>query len=97
MKRTPQSILDAQLKAWDKVVDQYSKDAFFKKVVDNQKSWAQDEAYCNIMMNNDFALAYNHYYGKEHPLGSKPVWHSRACVREIAGTAHRRRPRLLFV
>ncbi len=69
VKRTPQSILDAQLNAWDKVVDHYGKDPFFKKVVDSQKSWAQDKAYCHIMMNNDFKLAYNHYYGKTHPLG----------------------------
>ena len=68
VKRTPQSILDAQLNAWDKVVEQYGKDPFFMKVVDSQKAFAKDKAYCNIMMNNDFALAYTHYYGKEQPL-----------------------------
>jgi TRAP-type mannitol/chloroaromatic compound transport system substrate-binding protein len=68
VKRTPQSILDAQLNAWDKVVDQYSQDEFFKKVVDSQKEFAKDRSYCQIMMSNDFALAYTHYYGKEQPL-----------------------------
>ena len=31
VKRTPQSILDAQLKAWDKVVAQYSKDRLLQE------------------------------------------------------------------
>ena len=68
VKRSPQSILDAQLKAWDKVVAQYGKDPFFMKVVNSQKAWAQDKAYCSIMMANDLGLAYTHYYGKTHPL-----------------------------
>jgi TRAP-type mannitol/chloroaromatic compound transport system substrate-binding protein len=68
VKRTPQSILDAQLVAWDKVVEQYGKDPFFMKVVESQKAFAKDKTYCQIMMNNDYALAYTHYYGKEQPL-----------------------------
>ena len=68
VKRTPTSVLQAQLDAWDKVVEQYGKDPFFAKVVKRQHDWAQDKAYCHIMMDNDFALAYTHYYGKDHPL-----------------------------
>lgn len=68
VKRTPESVLSAQLDAWDKVIDKYSSDPFFKKVVDSQRAFAKDKAYCNIMMSNDFALAYTHYYGKEQPL-----------------------------
>jgi TRAP-type mannitol/chloroaromatic compound transport system substrate-binding protein len=38
---TPDSILKAQLEAWNKVVDDFSKDPFFKKVVDSQRAWVQ--------------------------------------------------------
>ncbi|MBI1416225.1 MAG: twin-arginine translocation signal domain-containing protein [Limimaricola sp.] len=68
VKRTPQSVLSAQLDAWDKVAAQYGQDAFFQKVIDSQREFAKNRAYCNIMMNNDFALAYTHYFGDEQPL-----------------------------
>ena len=40
--KTPQSVLDAQLKAWDTVVASESKDnAEFAKIIDSQKKWAE--------------------------------------------------------
>ncbi len=69
VRRTPTSILEAQLKAWDKVVEQYSKEEYFKKVVDNQRAWAKDVAYFELLNAHDTKLAYNHYFGKEQPLG----------------------------
>ncbi len=39
--KTPDSILAAQLRAWDQVLEQLSVDPFFKRVVDSQKAWAQ--------------------------------------------------------
>lgn len=40
--KTPQSVLDAQLKAWDSVVASESKDnAEFAKIIDSQKKWAE--------------------------------------------------------
>ena len=69
MYRTPESILDAELKAWDKVVEQYDKQEWFKKISDNQKAWAKDVAYYQLLNQHDTKLAYNHYYGKEQPLG----------------------------
>ncbi len=39
--KTPDSILQAQLQAWNRVIEQLSADAFFKKVIDSQKAWAQ--------------------------------------------------------
>jgi TRAP-type mannitol/chloroaromatic compound transport system substrate-binding protein len=39
--RTPDAILQAQLQAWDRVIEQLSADAFFKKVIESQKAWAQ--------------------------------------------------------
>ena len=68
--RTPKSILNAQLDAWDKVVEQYSNDnEWFKKISDNQKAWAKDVAYYELLNAHDTKLAYNHYYNKEQPLG----------------------------
>jgi TRAP-type mannitol/chloroaromatic compound transport system substrate-binding protein len=67
--RTSSSILDAELAAWDKVVAQYSKEEWFKKISDNQKAWAKDVAYYQLLNAHDTKLAYDHYYGKEQPLG----------------------------
>jgi TRAP-type mannitol/chloroaromatic compound transport system substrate-binding protein len=67
--RTSESILKAQLEAWDKVVAQYSKEEWFKKISDNQKAWAKDVAYYQLLNAHDTKLAYDHFYGKEQPLG----------------------------
>jgi TRAP-type mannitol/chloroaromatic compound transport system substrate-binding protein len=67
--RTSQSILQAQLAAWDKVVAQYDKEEWFKKISDNQKAWAKDVAYYQLLNAHDTKLAYDHFYGKEQPLG----------------------------
>jgi TRAP-type mannitol/chloroaromatic compound transport system substrate-binding protein len=67
--RTPESILKAQLDAWDKVVAQYSKEEQFKTISENQKKWAKDVAYFQLLNAHDTKLAYEHYYGKEQPLG----------------------------
>ena len=40
--RTPKSIFEAQIKAWDVVAKRLSdEDPFFKKVVDSQKAWSK--------------------------------------------------------
>lgn len=68
--RTSESILKAQLAAWDKVVAKYSaENASFKKVSDHQKAWAKDVAFYQLLNAHDTKLAYDHYYGKEQPLG----------------------------
>jgi TRAP-type mannitol/chloroaromatic compound transport system substrate-binding protein len=67
--RTPVSILKAQLNAWDKVVAHYDKEEWFKKISDHQKAWAKNVAYYDILNRADQKLAYDHYYGKEQPLG----------------------------
>jgi TRAP-type mannitol/chloroaromatic compound transport system substrate-binding protein len=68
--RTSESILKAQLKAWDKVVAKYSAEVpEFKKVIEAQRAWAKNSSYYNILNRTDLKLAYDHYYGKEQPLG----------------------------
>ena len=63
--RTPNDIMDAQLKAWDVVVDRISaSDPFFAKVVESQKAWAKRFGAYSLQNSPDYRLAYEHYYGK---------------------------------
>ena len=60
--RTPQSVMDEELKAWDKVLAQLMKDPFFKKVIDSQQAWARRVAFFDLMNAADYKLAYKHYF-----------------------------------
>ncbi len=67
MKRTPDSILKAQLAAWDKVVAEISADPnqgpFIKKVLESQKAWGKRVGFYNINNDADYKAAYEHYFG----------------------------------
>ncbi len=68
--RTSTSILKAQLAAWDRVVEKYSAEVpEFKEICDHQRAWAKNSSYYNLLNSADTKLAYEHYYGKEQPLG----------------------------
>jgi len=62
--RTPDSVMQAQLDAWDIVVDRISgEDAFFAKVIESQKVYAENVmGYLNLNL-PDYKLAYKHYFG----------------------------------
>ncbi len=60
--RTPQSIMDEQLKSWDRVLAELMKEPFFKKVVDSQKKWIERVAFYDLMNTADFKRAYMHYF-----------------------------------
>jgi TRAP-type mannitol/chloroaromatic compound transport system substrate-binding protein len=60
--RTPQDVLDAQLAAWDKLIDQLGQDAFMKKIMDSQRAWVERVVFYELMNAPDYALAYNHYF-----------------------------------
>ena len=60
--RTPQSVMDEQLKSWDKVLIDLMKDPFFKKVVDSQKEWSERVAFYDLMNSADYKRAYMHYF-----------------------------------
>jgi TRAP-type mannitol/chloroaromatic compound transport system substrate-binding protein len=60
--RTPQSVMEEQLKAWDKVLTQLMKDPFFKRVVDSQKAWSRRVAFYDLINAADYKLAYKHYF-----------------------------------
>jgi len=66
--RTDPSILKAQLAAWDTVLEDLNKDAFFKKVVDSQKAWSERVAYYDILNAADYKLAYDHYFPGKLPI-----------------------------
>jgi TRAP-type mannitol/chloroaromatic compound transport system substrate-binding protein len=64
--RTPQSIMNAQLKAWDVLIPRLSKkDPFFAKVLKSQKEFAHRASYYYILNQCDYKLAYDHYFPGE--------------------------------
>jgi TRAP-type mannitol/chloroaromatic compound transport system substrate-binding protein len=63
--KTPDPILRAQLAAWDKVIAKKSgENAFFKRVLDSQRAFAERVGSWNFDTNVDFRMAYNHYFGR---------------------------------
>ena len=63
--RTPQSIFDAQIKAWDKIVKKLTdEDPFFAKVWESQKAWGKRVGYYHFFNNADYKAAYEHVHGK---------------------------------
>jgi TRAP-type mannitol/chloroaromatic compound transport system substrate-binding protein len=62
--RTPDSVMAAQLEAWDKVVTRMSEqDPFFAKVIESQKAYAKEVMNYLNLNQPDYRLAYNHYFG----------------------------------
>lgn len=63
--RTPKSIFDAQIKAWDVITKKLSdEDPFFKKVVDSQKAWSKRVAKYMFYNEADYKVGYEHIHGK---------------------------------
>jgi TRAP-type mannitol/chloroaromatic compound transport system substrate-binding protein len=60
--RTPQSIFDAQIKAWDGLIAQLGNDPFMKKVMDSQKAWVRRVVFYNMMNATDYKGAFNHHF-----------------------------------
>ncbi|MBF0372190.1 MAG: TRAP transporter substrate-binding protein [Alphaproteobacteria bacterium] len=62
--RTPKSILQAQLDAWDKILPTLTQDPFFKKCVESQRAWVKRVVFYDLMNRQDQELAYEHFHGK---------------------------------
>ncbi len=63
--RTPKSIFEAQIKAWDVINKRLSdEDPFFKRVVDSQRAWARRVAKYWFLNDADYKLGYEHIFGK---------------------------------
>ncbi|WP_411880538.1 TRAP transporter substrate-binding protein [Polaromonas sp. YR568] len=61
--KTPDSVLRAQLAAWDKTIAKKAgENALFKKVLDSQKVFAQRAGQWHNDYSVDFKMAYNHYF-----------------------------------
>jgi TRAP-type mannitol/chloroaromatic compound transport system substrate-binding protein len=67
IKRTPKSIFEEQLKAWDQVEAELVKDPqqgpFIKKVLDSQKAWAKRVGFYHLNNDADHRTAYEHHFG----------------------------------
>ena len=62
--KTPNSVLQAQLKIWDQVVaKKAAENPWFKKVIDSQKTFAQRTTKWQNDQNVDYRMAANHYFG----------------------------------
>jgi len=63
--RTPDGVMQDQLKAWDVIVDKFNKkDPFFKKVVDSQKGYAKKVMAYLLLNSPDYGMAYRHHFGE---------------------------------
>jgi TRAP-type mannitol/chloroaromatic compound transport system substrate-binding protein len=61
--RTPRSIFQAQLTAWDAITPKLSKeDPFFAKVVASQKEFAKRAAYYVWLNEADYKMGYEHVF-----------------------------------
>ena len=61
--KTPPSVLQEQLKAWDRVIAQESQaDPFFAKVIQSQKEWAKRVGNWNLDITVDNQTAYDHFF-----------------------------------
>ena len=63
--RTPDSVMQDQLNAWDIVAKRISdSDPFFKKVLDSQMAWAKRHGAYALNNSPNYKGAYEHYFGK---------------------------------
>lgn len=60
--RTPESIMAAQLEAWDQLLLDLNRDPYFEKVVESQKAWCERVVFYDLMNAADYKLAYQHHF-----------------------------------
>jgi TRAP-type mannitol/chloroaromatic compound transport system substrate-binding protein len=60
--RTPQDIFDAQIRAWDGLIQTLGRDPFMKKVMDSQKAWVRRVVYYTQLNATDYKGAFNHHF-----------------------------------
>jgi TRAP-type mannitol/chloroaromatic compound transport system substrate-binding protein len=66
--RTPKSIFEEQLKAWDVITKRLSAaDPFFAKVVESQRAFAKRVAYYHFFNDADYRLGYQHVFKTKVP------------------------------
>jgi TRAP-type mannitol/chloroaromatic compound transport system substrate-binding protein len=66
--RTPTSVFQAQLEAWDVLTQKLSsEDPFFKRVVDSQRAWAKDVVFYWTFNDAPFPMGYEHVFKTKLP------------------------------
>jgi TRAP-type mannitol/chloroaromatic compound transport system substrate-binding protein len=60
--RTPQAVFDAQITAWDGLIEQLSADPFMKKVMDSQKEWVRRVVFYSMYNATDYRGAFDHHF-----------------------------------
>ena len=66
--RTPRSVFQEQLKAWDVITPKLkSEDAFFAKVVDSQLAWAKRVGFYHFFNDADYKMGYEHVFKTKLP------------------------------
>ena len=63
--KTPDAILQQQLKIYDQVVSEKSSDPLFAEIVASQKSFAERVVRWDMDTNANRRMAFNHYFGKK--------------------------------
>jgi TRAP-type mannitol/chloroaromatic compound transport system substrate-binding protein len=61
---TPESILQAQLEAWDRVIEEYSQDPFFARVVESQRAFCERTVAFHLEGDAPKQMAYEHFFGR---------------------------------
>jgi TRAP-type mannitol/chloroaromatic compound transport system substrate-binding protein len=70
--KTPDSVLQAQLDLYDKIVEKKSADnPLFVEIVNSQKAFAERAVKWDMDNNVNRRMAYNHYYGAKKPAPKK--------------------------
>jgi len=72
MYKTPDSILAAQLKAYDAAAAKRSDNAIFREIEASQKAFAQRAVRFNLDYNVSPRMAYNHYFGSKPAAKAAP-------------------------
>src|SRR3546814_4256 len=60
--RTPDSVLQAQLDAWDAVLAELNQDDFFRKVVESQMAWTKRTVGFSLEYDVGQQMAFDHFF-----------------------------------
>src|SRR5688572_18168587 len=78
MFRTPDSVLQAQLNAYDQATAKRKDNPIFREIEESQKAFAQRAVRFNLDYNVSPRMAYNHYFGTRPATGAKPAEKKKA-------------------
>jgi TRAP-type mannitol/chloroaromatic compound transport system substrate-binding protein len=62
VRRTPQAVFDAQIKAWDGVAAKVLTDEFSKRVIESQKQWVRRVVFYSMLNATDYKGAFDHHF-----------------------------------